>query len=858
MNFKTTYILFGILVGLLTVFFLSQMTGRKPGWEKYVMTDLRDAKVRTQDIDTVEIERFRTQAEKVVLVRDADNQGWKMTQPHQFRVEGYLVDQVVNQVYNAQREEAADLPPNLKQAGLESPSVVVTLRKGVEQEWKLNLGEESIGTATSKLVYVTSTGRPNEPAAVKRSDLDSLFTSVKDFRSKDLLAERGFDSASNILYVKLQETGGGSMSLEKTKNGIKSKTGRWRFESPAYGDADEEGDTSATGTDATRVTGVKGLLSAVEGIRVESSEDFEANDVPDLAKYGLEADKPKTLRIEIKRVTGSAADKEDDKKEPPLVQQTLLVGDKADPKGDKFYARLEKENHVVKVPARSIEPISKLLKEPATLRDRDLVKIDQFKTDAIDIKNASGLVQLRNTGTPAIWKLYDDSAKAREADHSAVTTLLSTLTAKRQVKDFPDKNKSDAELGLDQPTAVVSLWVEGIKKEDKKEEKKDKQADDPKKEEDKDKAEKEKKDAAKEEKKDADPRPKLEEKPTVQLEFGKKDKDVVYVKRKAGGQEVRLAVAETLLAKVTEEKVAYLSKVLPSFSRDADVTKVVLERGNETVILEKEKKDDKTAPIWKLSQPEHLKGRTADAVKVDRIISELRDLRTDKLVAEKAADNELERYGLKSPELKATVTVQTGDKKTEDRAYLFGKENDPKSHLYAKQGEHDLVFFVKPEVLTPLRADLADPRIFTFTAPKVKEVKLEGWQKVLGFPVKLQVERKPPESKTWAVKEGPAGFQLDDQKVEELVSSLATLSAEQFVVYKTGPKPEHELGDKDRALQIELVLEGEKEPVTLTLGKLDAAKKGYYAQSSGLPGDVFLLPQDRFEKLLGGVKHFAK
>jgi hypothetical protein len=90
------------------------------------------------------------------------------------------------------------------------------------------------------------------------------------------------------------------------------------------------------------------------------------------------------------------------------------------------------------------------------------------------------------------------------------------------------------------------------------------------------------------------------------------------------------------------------------------------------------------------------------------------------------------------------------------------------------------------------------------------------------------------------------------------VVDLANLRAERFVVRKSGPKPEQELGNKERTLLIEITLDGEKNPLTLTIGKLDEKEKGYYAQSSTLPGDVFLVPQFLFEKRLTGIKFFGK
>ena len=63
--------------------------------------------------------------------------------------------------------------------------------------------------------------------------------------------------------------------------------------------------------------------------------------------------------------------------------------------------------------------------------------------------------------------------------------LLTALTAKRLIKEFPEANKSDADLGLDKPAAVLSIWVDGIKKDEATNEKKDEKAKDDKSKDDK-------------------------------------------------------------------------------------------------------------------------------------------------------------------------------------------------------------------------------------------------------------------------------------------------------------------------------------------------------------------------------------
>src|SRR5262249_52190470 len=189
-----------------------------------------------------------------------------------------------------------------------------------------------------------------------------------------------------------------------------------------------------------------------------------------------------------------------------------------------------------------------------------------------------------------------------------------------------------------------------------------------------------------------------------------------------------------------------------------------------------------------------------------------------------------------------------------------GGDSDDKTR-YAKQGDRDLVFAVNSDVLQSLQSDLPNLKVFTIDSAKVKEIKLVGWKKVEKRTITLVLERKAGSTTAWQIKNKSelGDFELHDKPVNDLVFDLSSLMAERFVVFKQGPKPEFELGPNERALQIDIVVDGEKTPLTLTIGKLDAEKKAYYAEASNLKGDVFLIPQDRLEKLVtGGLKHFSK
>src|SRR5262249_14974845 len=145
-----------------------------------------------------------------------------------------------------------------------------------------------------------------KPMAVKKTDLDNVFKGLNDFRSKDLLAGGGVGGFYNIDYV----------SLQKDKNDVvlkKTADGKWRFQKPAYGEADYDERAAAGPADTKKLTTVKALVGALEGLRVASNEDFVTPDATNLEQYGLEGDKPAGLRVEIKR-------KQEGEDKPELTQ----------------------------------------------------------------------------------------------------------------------------------------------------------------------------------------------------------------------------------------------------------------------------------------------------------------------------------------------------------------------------------------------------------------------------------------------------------------------------------------------------------------------------------------------------------
>jgi Domain of unknown function (DUF4340) len=846
MNLRTTYTLFGVLIGMLGLFGLMlalQATRHDFG---YVFPSLHTAKnpVDTESIASIEIDKG---SKKIVLVKAEG--GWQLSQPRT-RLDDFKISQLIREVIGARRDEEADVTSNLRQFGLDQPEEVVTLKqKGAGKEWQLNVGKLS---ADKKYVYVTSSDRPQEVMAVKKADVDGLFfKDLADLRSQRLLEV----TATSAQAVRLK-----GEKHEVTL--VHSDNGTWKFEKPAgYGTAEFEGD--AANPEATaKHPGVKGLLDALGGLRVASEKDFVPLGDRPLASYGLD-DNKESLRIEVKRTPDTLRSEG----KSQLLTDTLLVGNevKDKDKGDQYYVRLASDQGVARIDAKKLELVFKVLKDPAILRSYDLAQLDPNAPDAIDLlrgKDLQDVIKLRRPEA-TLWKVFTKNDIPRKANTTTIEGdkgLIATLQGKRQIKEFfspqgeEEAKKLDAKLGLDQPVAEVKVWVGGIEKEEKKEAKKEKE-----------KAKETKKDEKKAEKEaETEPKLKKDAKPAVTLLFGKTDKSLVYVKRVAAdGSVSRMAVPVSILEKVapSEGALAFLDSSVPGF-RVANVTRLELVRGTEKFEADRDK--ESMPPKWILKEPKDLPGRTtADAGAVHEILDQLATLSAKKWIAkiDPKDQKELAKYGLDRPAVTVTVTIKkTGEDKGVPHGYKFGKDTDvarDKPGVYGIQGSSDLVVFLAdPAVVKTLRdAELRDRSIFKFDPEKVKEIKVAIRKGNEGLRTPVFVRK--PETKAWVIKSGLDEFSLDEDKVQALVVLLSDLHAEKYVSFKGPPKADYKLGEKEAALRIEVLMDDGKTKHELTVGAAKD-KTGYYALSNALADVVFLVNYERFTPILGGVSYFSK
>jgi hypothetical protein len=851
MNFKTTYILFGILAVVLGIFIYTLFVGPSSGDSSaWVLPNMHNEAnpFPTKDIDRVEIDRHRPSEEKIVLVRDAASESWRIVEPRDYRADKFAVEDLLRQIYDARRDTRADVTNDPKAYGLEQPAAVITLQKETDpkRQVTLNVGDVSPGQE-SAVIYVTSSDRSKEIMAVAKKQLDKVLATLADFRSRDLLSPSSGDIQAFTLVQRSKD--------KAVKGPVELKKGsedRWGYVQPPYGDAQASGtDTPATDKPPSNVQSV---LTDISNLKVDSNKDFVQDDATDLAKYHLDPAKDDILRIEIDRVEQITKDSEGAKeKKTAKVALVVGVGKKVDDKSDQYYAYLDDPKHkdVIKISAKSIEPFVKLLDKPDALRDRNLIALGfSRKPDAIDIKNSWGLLEFcRGSDTQKPWKLWRGD-KSYAVDDSYMQSMINLLTAPNQVESFPDP-ATKAQLGLDKPNVVVTLWADGLAAEEKKEEKKDDKKDG-------------KKDEKKEEKKEKKPEPKDKSKPAFTLSFGDLQGNSVAVERKRGDEKngTIVLVPAKLRDQVRQGPLAYLDKELPPFNTNrfdatSNVTKLALTREGITYEISHE---DKAGAPWRIDKPSDFAGRTADRATIEDILRSLNTLRAVKIEDDKIpADAKLAEWGLKNPRFKAVVTL-TKDGKPKTFEYDFGKETDDKSGIYLRTSQQDMIVIVANSVVTTLQRELQDLTVFQFDVAKVKGVKMTGWidlQRKRGIDQPDVLEAKRDKNGSDWIVETPKGFKLDAGKLNDFLQKLSTLKAMKFVAHKATPTADHGLDVTKGALQIEITIEGEKEPLRLTVGKQDG-NAAFFAVTNKLPGDIFDVPKDLFEKAKDGPGYFSK
>jgi hypothetical protein len=315
------------------------------------------------------------------------------------------------------------------------------------------------------------------------------------------------------------------------------------------------------------------------------------------------------------------------------------------------------------------------------------------------------------------------------------------------------------------------------------------------------------------------------------------------------------AAKDGLVDRVTPGPLAYLDHKIPTFTTAEGMTPKQLDlmRGTESYQLKSEKTG--VLETWKFALPKDMEQRAADAFAVRDILFGLARLSALRVAAEKPADKQLEGFGLKPPLFQATLTLTNKDNKEEKYTYSFGKETPDKLGVFAKSDRGDLVYVVPSAILTPLQAELQDKTLFAFDVDKVRGLKLSGWKNIVGLVQTLDLERKSMTS--WVAK-APPGYEVEPAVAESFLQTLSNLRTTKFL--KGAPKPEYGLDAAKNSglLTIEIMVEGEKTPLKLTIGSPDAADKAYYATTGNIKDQVVLVPEEPIKRVLEKPVYFTK
>jgi len=868
MNFRSTILAFGLLLGMLWLFGLMLALHTGTLEKDLVLPTFHAAK--DAEIDQVTIERQEGGAdEKFVFTRKEDD--WHMRVPPVKRSTVAIankVQDIINGLRDARQNREATLKNDPAHYGLDKPVATITLRgkdraDAPTREWKIFVGKKS---ADDKgFIYVNSSDRPGQILAVPQSSLTSAFFQQFDMRPKTLL-----DTAETSVQWFRVASGKEAIELKKGEGTT------WQFVTPKLGFAEwQSPDAKKLGPVDVAPDGVRALASALGALRVEKNDDFVPLNDDDLDRFGL-APGSERLRIDVSN------DAKDHKN-----KQTLLVGNKApsplplSPKergvdAARFYARLGDDEALVTVDGAKLEPLFKALKNPESLRSREIVHLDGKKIDAISLRIGTDAAIEFKLGEADQWKIVA-GGETRKASGSAVKDLLEALKKERLISEFidvtgPEAKKKDAELGLDPPAAQIKLWSTSPKEKD-----------------------------------DARDNVKAGAGPDIEIEFGNVKNDLVYGKSTTSdGLVTRFAAPKSLFEAVAPKNgvLAFFDAGVPAFdtAKAIAVTRLTADQKTE-IVSDKDR--------WQLLNATDLSGKNfADSKNVTKLLQTLEGLETLQWLSKVDAKTDLANYGLKPPALELIVRLENAESKSARWAsfataalqgrpflaiaqmlggdqpvvYKFGRKGDD---YYGLRSGSDLLFRVDGEYVRSLsELDLRDrfwlahlepaldastiaaacganvllnaSPLVTHQVAQIDPAQITELRVAVRTPAELRRFAFVRKNETvWQDKTGLEEFDVDSSHINELLAKLSDLRAQSFVRLQGGPLPEHKLAPKAATIHLELAGANGKTIFALAVGAA-AGKDGYYAATSLWPEAVFVLPATDIEPLLRGAAHFGK
>jgi hypothetical protein len=343
------------------------------------------------------------------LVRSAD-ESWGIEEPIKAKADQDRLKKLIEVLLNARKERNVDeKPEDLRQYGLDEPSVTITLNAG--------------GTGEEKILQV---GKQNPTEAYYYARLDNeepvflILNSLRQEATIDVFELRQ-KSLWEVSSKRVQEVT--ISSGEKELALKKDAEGQWRISEPASYKADSEA--------------LEGLLSRLASLKAVAFEDDPAKP---LSELGLE---PALQRVTLRL-------------DDPEAEEALEIGREVSGEDDKHrvYVRVKGDKAIALVDADSLKGISS---EIFDWRDKALLSFEPYRVKRFEISGPDrGLVCNKLSGDE--WEI--EEPRQLRASISKVYDVLWDLKRARVSRFLEEPPKT---VSWGKPAADVKIWLEDVK-----------------------------------------------------------------------------------------------------------------------------------------------------------------------------------------------------------------------------------------------------------------------------------------------------------------------------------------------------------------------------------------------------------
>jgi hypothetical protein len=544
---------------------------------------------------------------------------------------------------------------------------------------------------------------------------------------------------------------------------------------------------------APNVTGLadenraEGLVAELTSLKVADGDDgFEADDVEDLAPYGLDVP---SLSITLTPRSGQGD------------SQTIHLGKPAprSEKGERYFARRDDQNNVVVVDAQLFKDLGR---NPLDLHGRKLSDVAIPKVSAIRLTSGGGSVSVARSskGWVRTAPLVD------RADAPAVDDLLKRLDELQATALLDIKAVKDPQ--FDKPLAVLEVWQDTGAKESSA----------------------------------SEPPPKLK------LTIGRRDPVNKVMYAQVEGDPVVFAIPINFLDGVTFGPLAFRDRQLAAVS-PSEIARLIIKQRTKAFVIEAAAapRGATIAPSdFRLVDP--IKA-AVDPEALVRVLNLLSNLRADTLVMDRPESVEkygLDKPSLvatwttrREPQ-KAPLRT----KEPEEVTLTVGKEAPGKPGArFARVSTSPILFTLAPEIVAAFEVEFRDRLVVSFDIHKADKIRIR-WPS-LSLEARPVADSSKADEPDWTPVDPPAGLELEAKKIKTLVKSLSRLLTFRFAQYDGPIGPETGLSPPKFAVEIDA--EGSGRPLILKLGNRTPDGYLYATTENGPSGPVFLLPLSGWE-----------